>query len=194
MPSFSPSLPHAHGLWFSGARGWHLSFRGSLKARNGSSPERQLRVCPSPAWHRPGPRPRSWSWRCRKARKAPWPPRLGRSENRWFFSSPGGFDRSRGAQQAHASSDGSRARSGRAGLRFPSGTILRLALRSTSRRGLAQRADPGCFNFTEQCYICCSLAVPCRASFAFAQDWAVSSSREELLAGCAWNEFLKDRG
>ncbi|CAE7717581.1 NOV [Symbiodinium sp. CCMP2592] len=27
--------------------------------------------------------------------------------------------------------------------------------------------------------------------FALQADWAVSSSREELLAGCAWNEFLK---
>eukprot|EP00434_Breviolum_minutum_P036964 symbB.v1.2.032762.t1/scaffold3974.1/size59763/1 len=27
--------------------------------------------------------------------------------------------------------------------------------------------------------------------FALQADWAVSSSREELLSGCAWNEFLK---
>jgi len=28
-------------------------------------------------------------------------------------------------------------------------------------------------------------------SFALQADWAVSSSREELLSGCAWNEFIK---
>lgn len=26
------------------------------------------------------------------------------------------------------------------------------------------------------------------------QDWAVSSSREDILSGCAWNEFLKALG
>ena len=147
LPSLSsPSLPLLSCSWLfclSGAGGWHLSFSLQSAGKPQSPDQPQLRVCPSPAWHRR--LPRSWSWRCRRARKATGlrflaepKPLVAAFHLRWLRPNP----RCAAGQGRPAEAKKGRGRSGQAGLRFPSGAILRLALRSTSR-GVAQR-DPGC--------------------------------------------------
>ncbi|CAE7633293.1 NOV [Symbiodinium sp. CCMP2456] len=70
------------------------------------------------------------------------------------------------------------------GLASPPSTLLELALPKSPEGGFDRsRGAQQVFAF-----------LPVRTyglPFALQADWAVSSSREELLAGCAWNEFLK---
>ncbi|CAE7198124.1 NOV [Symbiodinium natans] len=70
------------------------------------------------------------------------------------------------------------------GLASPPSTLLELALPRDSQGGFDRSRGP------QQVFA----FLPVRSyglPFALQADWAVSSSREELLAGCAWNEFLK---
>lgn len=68
----------------------------------------------------------------------------------------------------------------------PSTTLVELALPLTPEGGFdTARGVQPVFAF-----------LPVRSfgfAFALQADWAVSSSREELLSGCAWNEFLKSQ-
>ncbi|CAE7939607.1 NOV, partial [Symbiodinium sp. KB8] len=90
------------------------------------------------------------------------------------------------AERRQAPKPGSAAAEGlsKPGLASPPSTLLELALPKGPEGGFDRtRGAQQVFAF-----------LPVRSyglPFALQADWAVSSSREELLAGCAWNEFLK---
>ena len=175
--SFSPSLPLLSCSWLLPFRCRRLASQRRQAPKPGSAAAEGLS---SPAWRRR--LPRSWSWRCRRARKATGlRSRAGAEALAARFTS-GGFDRSRGAQQARAAQPRPK----------------RQWEKRPSRSSLSFRCDPTACPSLYKPWARLESQMQCvlqqRSAKLRAQDWAVSSSREELLAGCAWNEFLKDRG